>query len=245
MDPDGPLPLHARIRWGNVARATALLALTLLVLAWPHLRAPEPALPPASADPRRPGRPRRHRPQPPPPPPSPRHDADPQPAPTPHAPARPAGRRARAASARTPREARAAGHPQPPRPARATAPRKADTTTASTPTPSDDPTAGAPEFAFESTRRGRVQGVEPRFTAGRSTTPHADTQDPKGGATPCTLPRAPEPGYRPTAAAIEAPFASMSANCSSIQSPGSRAVTAPFRPAARRSRSSALIVKAR
>ncbi|MDP8967671.1 MAG: hypothetical protein M3N04_03640, partial [Actinomycetota bacterium] len=47
MEPDGPLPLHARVRWGNVARAAALLALVAIILAWPHLRAREPVLPPA------------------------------------------------------------------------------------------------------------------------------------------------------------------------------------------------------
>ncbi len=51
MEPDGPLPLHARVRWGNVARAGALAALAGIVLAWPHLRAREPALPPAEAVP--------------------------------------------------------------------------------------------------------------------------------------------------------------------------------------------------
>ncbi|MDP2710918.1 MAG: hypothetical protein Q8O56_06845, partial [Solirubrobacteraceae bacterium] len=57
MEPDGPPPLVARIRWGNVARAGALLALATLVLAWPHLRADEPALPPAEPVPVAPARP--------------------------------------------------------------------------------------------------------------------------------------------------------------------------------------------
>ena len=51
MEPDGPLPLRARVRWGNVARAAALLALAAIVIAWPHLRAREPALPPAHPTP--------------------------------------------------------------------------------------------------------------------------------------------------------------------------------------------------
>ena len=51
MDPDGPLPLRVRVRWDNVARAAALFALALLVIAWPHLRTPEPDLPPAGAVP--------------------------------------------------------------------------------------------------------------------------------------------------------------------------------------------------
>ncbi len=49
MEPDpSPSPsLLARVRWDNVARAAALGLLAALVLAWPHLRAREPALPPA------------------------------------------------------------------------------------------------------------------------------------------------------------------------------------------------------
>ena len=39
MEPDGPLPLHARVRWDNVGRAAALVVLAAIVLAWPHLRA--------------------------------------------------------------------------------------------------------------------------------------------------------------------------------------------------------------
>jgi hypothetical protein len=40
--------LH-RIRWGNVARAAALLAAVVLVVAWPRLRADPPPLPPRPA----------------------------------------------------------------------------------------------------------------------------------------------------------------------------------------------------
>ena len=48
MDRQAPPPFRDRVRWGNVGRAGGLLALVVLVLAWPHLRAPEPALPPAA-----------------------------------------------------------------------------------------------------------------------------------------------------------------------------------------------------
>jgi hypothetical protein len=36
---------RTRVRWGNVGRAAALLAIAALVVAWPHLRAPVPELP--------------------------------------------------------------------------------------------------------------------------------------------------------------------------------------------------------
>jgi hypothetical protein len=51
--------------------------------------------------------------------------------------------------------------------------------------------------------------------------------------------------YRCPSSASVAPFSRMSASCSSIQSPGSRAVTAFFKPRARRTRSSSLMVSAR
>ncbi len=41
------MDLLRRIRWGNVARAIALLAAVGLVVAWPRLSAPPPELPPA------------------------------------------------------------------------------------------------------------------------------------------------------------------------------------------------------
>src|SRR5688500_14383233 len=40
------MDLVHRIRWANVARAAALAAAVLLVVAWPRLRAEPPALPP-------------------------------------------------------------------------------------------------------------------------------------------------------------------------------------------------------
>ncbi|MDP9401127.1 MAG: hypothetical protein M3P39_09350, partial [Actinomycetota bacterium] len=51
MESPSPTSLRARIRWGNVARALALVALAALVALWPRLRAPEPVLPPAEAVP--------------------------------------------------------------------------------------------------------------------------------------------------------------------------------------------------
>jgi hypothetical protein len=42
MEPEGPLPLRDRVRWGNVGRAAGLAALAAIILAWPHLRAREP-----------------------------------------------------------------------------------------------------------------------------------------------------------------------------------------------------------
>ena len=48
MGPDG---LWRRIRWDNVARLAALLALVLLVVAWPRLSGRAPRLPPATATP--------------------------------------------------------------------------------------------------------------------------------------------------------------------------------------------------
>ena len=47
MDHDGPAPLSARIRWGNVARAGALVALAAAIVTWPRLSPREPALPSA------------------------------------------------------------------------------------------------------------------------------------------------------------------------------------------------------
>jgi hypothetical protein len=43
------MDLLRRIRWGNVARALALVAALVLVVAWPSLRPDPPALPPAPA----------------------------------------------------------------------------------------------------------------------------------------------------------------------------------------------------
>ncbi|MDQ3609336.1 MAG: hypothetical protein M3459_10605, partial [Actinomycetota bacterium] len=51
MDPDRLPSLGARIRWGNVARALALLAAVALVVAWPRLTPSEPALPPPPPEP--------------------------------------------------------------------------------------------------------------------------------------------------------------------------------------------------
>jgi hypothetical protein len=48
MAPDGVL---SRIRWGNVARLAALVALAVVVAVWPRLRGGPPRLPPASAVP--------------------------------------------------------------------------------------------------------------------------------------------------------------------------------------------------
>src|SRR5919201_2238089 len=48
MGPDG---LWRRIRWGNVARLTALVALAIVVAVWPRLRGGPPRLPPAAAVP--------------------------------------------------------------------------------------------------------------------------------------------------------------------------------------------------
>jgi hypothetical protein len=42
---------HARVRWGNVAKALALAAVVALVVAWPRLRAPDPEIPPGAAVP--------------------------------------------------------------------------------------------------------------------------------------------------------------------------------------------------
>ncbi|MGK2937266.1 MAG: hypothetical protein ACSLFR_05630, partial [Solirubrobacteraceae bacterium] len=43
--------LLARVRWGNVARVLALVALAVIIGAWPRLRGAEPALPPTAAEP--------------------------------------------------------------------------------------------------------------------------------------------------------------------------------------------------
>jgi hypothetical protein len=40
-----------RLRWDNIARAAAVLAVAALVVAWPHLKGAPPALPPAAATP--------------------------------------------------------------------------------------------------------------------------------------------------------------------------------------------------
>jgi hypothetical protein len=48
MRPDG---VWRRIRWGNVARLAALIALALVVAAWPRLGDDPPRLPPAEAVP--------------------------------------------------------------------------------------------------------------------------------------------------------------------------------------------------
>jgi hypothetical protein len=59
MTIDTAAPLLRRVRWANVARLAAALGIVALVLAWPHLAAPRPALPPAEpvAVPRQPAPP--------------------------------------------------------------------------------------------------------------------------------------------------------------------------------------------
>ena len=47
MEADRPPPLHARVRWANVARAVGLAGLAGVVIAWPALNGRDPALPPA------------------------------------------------------------------------------------------------------------------------------------------------------------------------------------------------------
>ncbi|MCW3014120.1 MAG: hypothetical protein JWO02_1212 [Solirubrobacterales bacterium] len=47
MDRAAILSLLERVRWHNVARVGALIALAALVVAWPHLSARPPSLPPA------------------------------------------------------------------------------------------------------------------------------------------------------------------------------------------------------
>ena len=47
----GPNGVWRRIRWDNVARLAALVALVLLVVAWPRLSGRAPRLPPATAIP--------------------------------------------------------------------------------------------------------------------------------------------------------------------------------------------------
>jgi hypothetical protein len=49
-DPE-PTSLLARVRWANVARALALVAVAALVVAWPRLRAKAPDVPTAQAVP--------------------------------------------------------------------------------------------------------------------------------------------------------------------------------------------------
>lgn len=46
-----PSNLLARVRWGNVARVLALVALAVIIGAWPRLRGAEPELPPTAAEP--------------------------------------------------------------------------------------------------------------------------------------------------------------------------------------------------
>jgi hypothetical protein len=40
-----------RLRWDNIARAAAAVAVIALVVAWPHLKGAPPSLPPAAAKP--------------------------------------------------------------------------------------------------------------------------------------------------------------------------------------------------
>jgi pyruvate dehydrogenase E2 component (dihydrolipoyllysine-residue acetyltransferase) len=40
-----------RLRWDNIARAAAVVAVIALVVAWPHLKGAPPSLPPAAAQP--------------------------------------------------------------------------------------------------------------------------------------------------------------------------------------------------
>jgi hypothetical protein len=52
MDDDSvDRPLHTRIRWANVAKAAAVVAVVALIVAWPKLRRSEPSLPPAEGKP--------------------------------------------------------------------------------------------------------------------------------------------------------------------------------------------------
>jgi hypothetical protein len=47
VDLDPEAPLRDRIRWGNVARAAALVTLLAVIVAWPSLGPREPELPPS------------------------------------------------------------------------------------------------------------------------------------------------------------------------------------------------------
>jgi hypothetical protein len=49
-DPEPP-GIRGRVRWANVARALALVAVAALVVAWPRLRAPAPEVPRGAAVP--------------------------------------------------------------------------------------------------------------------------------------------------------------------------------------------------
>src|SRR5215207_9045170 len=49
-DPETP-GIRGRVRWANVARALALVAVAALVVAWPRLRAPAPEVPRGAAVP--------------------------------------------------------------------------------------------------------------------------------------------------------------------------------------------------
>jgi hypothetical protein len=49
-DPETP-GISGRVRWANVARALALVAVAALVVAWPRLRAPAPEVPRGAAVP--------------------------------------------------------------------------------------------------------------------------------------------------------------------------------------------------
>jgi hypothetical protein len=81
--------LRARVRWGNVARALALVLVAALVVAWPRLRSQPPEVPPGAAVPLR------EAPVAPPPVRAPGTASAPAPAPAPRAAAEPATARTR------------------------------------------------------------------------------------------------------------------------------------------------------
>jgi hypothetical protein len=73
-------------------------------------------------------------------------------------------------------------------PSGATAPSQANTPTAPTTTSERRPHHRRPRIRLRHlTRRGEGAGGREQITAGRRQQPDADTQDPKGGSTPCTL----------------------------------------------------------
>ena len=105
------------------------------------------------------------------------------------------------------------------------------------PFPAEPPPSSHPSSADAAEGGGGREEITRR--AGAAPSPFRLSRRP--GSAPFPLPPGPA-NYR---SAIAAFFALMSASCSSIQSPGSRAVTASFSPRQRRSRSSSLIVRAR
>lgn len=154
MEPDGPPPLRARVRWGNIARAAALLALAVLVLAWPHLRADPPALPPARAVPVTPAPPTAPAPPTTPAPPAPPTAPPAVTPPAPHPRPRPTSpersrRSGPAARAPRPRSGPRPAVPTQPRPLAGPQPPPSRQPPPSPSPPRADPSAPAPEFAFE------------------------------------------------------------------------------------------------